>query len=150
MVVQGYDQWRNIIGLRADEMLRVLKKVGENHEQNNRWRNEMPLADAKVRRQEVMDFWAAQDFDLGLEPWDGNCTMCMLKARKVLEYVCRRDPSEARDWAEMELLGGGRFTTEYSINDLIQSVKNSPLLPLIDEFDEFDAECGGWCGGEAS
>jgi len=152
MEVQGHAAWANVIGLRADEMIRVFKKIGENVEQNNHWHNRMPLADVKVRRPDVLAFWAEQPFDLGLHPWEGNCTKCFMKGRRVLEWDCRRDPSDARDWAEMEQIGGGRFTTEYSMNDLIRAVRNSPLLPLgdeFDEFDEFDAECGAWCGEAA-
>jgi hypothetical protein len=149
MEVRGYETWSNVIGLRADEMVRVFKKIAENHEQDNCWHNRMPLADAKVRRTDVMAFWAEQPFDLGLAPYEGNCTLCMMKGRKLLEWECRRDPDEARDWAEMEQLGGGTFTTEWSINDLLAAVRNSPLLPLGDEFNEFDAECGTHCGEAA-
>lgn len=159
---QDHKAWKNVIGLRADEMHRALKKIAENHEQDNRWSNVVPLVDGRVRKADVLRFWLGsnadplnlteplpQGFDLGLPLWDGNCIMCMMKARAVLEHICRTDPDEARDWAFMEQLGGGRFTTEYSINDLIAEARQSPLLPLGSDFDEHDAECGTWCGEAA-
>lgn len=143
--------WENVIGLRADEMHRAFKKIAENHEQDNAWHNAMPLVDARVSRADVMAFWAAQPFDLALAPYEGNCTKCMMKGRKLLLWDVRRDVEDARDWAAMEALGGGTFTTEWSINDLIRDVGNSPLLPLEPgDDDEFDAECGTWCAGEAA
>lgn len=163
MEVRGYKTWANVIGLRADEMIRVFKKLAENHEQDNHWTNVMPLVAGKVRKADVLSFWLGgntdplnltsplpQGFDLGLPLWDGNCTMCMMKARKVLEHICRTEPDEARDWAEMEALGGGRFTTEYSINDLREAVRRAPQLPLGEDFEEFDAECGTHCAGDAA
>ncbi|WP_054135278.1 hypothetical protein [Blastomonas sp. AAP25] len=162
MEVKGHPTWKNVIGLRADEMHRVFKKLSENHEQDNCWTNMMPLADGLVRKADVLRFWLGsnidplnlteplpQGFDLCLPLWDGNCIMCMMKARKVLEHICRTDPDEARDWAEMERIGGGTFTTEYSINDLRHAVQRSPQLPLEGDFDEHDAECGAHCGEAA-
>ena len=74
-----------------------------------------------------------------------RCEICAALVRD-----CRRDPADALDWAAMETLGGGTFTTEYSILDLIAEAKASPLLPLGDDDDEHDAECGTWCAGEAA
>lgn len=143
--------WRNVIGLRADEMHRAFKKIGENHEQDNAWENVLPLVDARVRRADVTAFWQVQPFDLGLRPGEGNCTKCMMKARSALVRDCRRDPADARDWADMETLGGGTFTTEYSILDLMAEAAATPLLPLgDDESEEHDAECGTWCAGDAA
>jgi hypothetical protein len=36
----------------------------------------------------------------------------------------------------------GGSSTEYSMLDLIAQAASSPLLPLGDDFAEFDAECG--------
>lgn len=142
--------WENVVGLRADEMHRAFKKIAENHEQDNAWHNNLPLVDARVRRADVMDFWAQQSFDLALRPGEGNCTKCMMKSRRALVRDCRRDPVDAQDWADMETLGGGTFTTEWSIPDLIAEAHASPLLPLEPGDDEHDAECGLWCAGEAA
>ena len=150
MEAQGYSTWSNVIGLRHDEQHRVLKKAGENVEQDNIWRNVMPLDSARATKATVMAFWAKQPFDLQLAPWEGNCTKCMMKGRKLLMWEVRRDPIDAADWADMEKLGGGTFTTEWSMDDLIAEAQSSPLLPGFDHDEEFDAECGTWCPAEAA
>jgi hypothetical protein len=74
----------------------------------------------------------------------------MMKGRKLLMWEVRRDPIDAADWADMEKLGGGTFTTEWSMDDLIAEAQSSPLLPGFDHDEEFDAECGTWCPAEAA
>ena len=66
--------------------------------------------------------------------------------------LARSRPSRARWWDEMEsTIGKGRFVTEYSYADLVREVATTPLLPLEPgDDDEFDAECGLWCAGEAA
>jgi hypothetical protein len=156
MESQGYTKssfrnyaWENVVGLRADEMLRALKKIAENHEQDNAWHNRLPLVDCRIRKADVLSFWAAQPFDLALRPGEGNCTKCMMKSRRALVRDCRRDPVDAQDWADMEASVGGTFTTEWSIADLIAESWASPLLPLEADDEEFDTECGLWCAGGA-
>ncbi|MFA6031792.1 MAG: 3'-phosphoadenosine 5'-phosphosulfate sulfotransferase [Myxococcota bacterium] len=164
MEARGHTAWKNVVGLRADEMHRVFKKIAQNHEGKFCWTNVMPLASAKVRKADVRRFWFGQDkvdltipaaqlpqgFDLGLEEWEGNCTKCFMKGRKLLVWDVRRDPVDAQDWADMEALGGGQFVTEWTMDSLIREAQSSPLLPLEPQDIEFDAECGTWCAGEAA
>lgn len=150
MDFQGHEAWKNVIGLRRDEQRRVLKKCADNVEKDYIWKHVMPLDTARVRKADVAQFWSEQDFDLGINSWEGNCTKCMLKARALLIWDIRRDIEDAYDWAAMEWLGGGRFVTEYSMSDLIREADQSPLLPLGDTDIEFDAECSAWCVGESA
>ncbi|MDH7638984.1 phosphoadenosine phosphosulfate reductase domain-containing protein [Sphingomonas oryzagri] len=156
MEAQGYASWTNVVGLRADEMRRVAKKVAQNEEGKLPWQTVMPLMKAGVTKRDVRRFWFGQDtvdltipadllpqgFDLGLEEWEGNCTKCFNKSKALLIWDVRRDPADALDWAAMEDSVGGTFTTEYSFHDLIREAESSPRLPLGDDFTEFDAECG--------
>lgn len=147
MEAQGLRQgeYREAIGLRSDEMMRVFKMYARN--ENDGRKCVAPLADARVTKAIVREWWKAQPFDLGTE--DGNCDLCWLKGKARIKHTIRREPERARDWIEMETLGKGRFVTEYSYADLVREVANSPLLPLEDgDDDEFDAECGLWCPGE--
>lgn len=161
MIDRGYQHWSNIVGLRADEMRRVFRAIEHNEANKERWKTVMPLASAKVRRADVERFWSVQPFDLQLRPHEGNCDLCFLKAKASLKAIIRDDPSRAAWWAEQEgkitmhseraTKAGCRFVTEYSFNDLVNEVAASPLLPLEDgDDDEFDAECGLWCAGEAA
>lgn len=174
MEARGYTRWNNVIGLRRDEQRRVLKKAGQNVDEDNAWRNVMPLDVAHVRKADVHRFWIGnmsmpdavqvyqdfgpaawatfpQGFDLGLMPWDGNCSMCFMNGEKLLRYKVRRDPGDALQWARWEKIGNGTFVTEFGFADLIREVAASPLLPLEPgDDDEFDAECGTWCAGDAA
>ena len=156
MEAMGYDHWTNVVGLRADEPRRLARKDKQNEEAKSPWTSVMPLAKARVTKRDVRMFWFGQDkvdlviapdalpqgFDLGLEEWEGNCTLCFEKGKRLLMHEVRRDSEEAADWVLMEKMGGATFTTEWSIADLLRAVAAQPLLPLDGDFREYDSECG--------
>lgn len=146
----GWDQWTNIIGLRYDEGMRVLKALARNDEGKERWKCAMPLAKAKVTRQAVMAFWAEQPFDLQLKSYEGNCDLCFLKARNKLAAIIRENPGIERWWTEQETIGKGRFVTEYSYADLARDVRNQGHLFDGWVEDEHDVECGLTCAPETA
>jgi hypothetical protein len=140
--------YSDVIGLRDDEGLRIFKGL-ENAEKRGR-KNLYPLAKAKVRKSDVMAFWAKQPFDLGLEPWEGNCDLCFLKGRSIKKRIIREDPSRATWWADRETESKGKnlrgwFSNRDSVRGLAAEVRNTPAL--FDEFDaeEYDVECGLHC-----
>ncbi|MDR7037381.1 3'-phosphoadenosine 5'-phosphosulfate sulfotransferase (PAPS reductase)/FAD synthetase [Methylobacterium sp. BE186] len=142
----GWERWANVIGLRHDEGMRVLKKLAENEKSGHRWKSAMPLAKAKVTKRDVMEFWAAQPFDLALKGHEGNCDLCFLKSRGSLEAIIRDDPSRAHWWMKQEA-GGKRFERARSYAEMAAHVAASPTL-FDDPDDEFDAECGLTCASE--
>ena len=158
MLAQGYTSWGNAIGLRADEMLRVFKQIERNHNSRERWQTVMPLATARVRSTDVLAFWREQEFDLQLKPHEGNCDLCFLKSRGSKAAIIRDDPTRADWWIAQERAAkcsapgeaNARFRADESIDQLRRAVMTSPTLPLTAEDEEFDAECGTWCAGEAS
>jgi 3'-phosphoadenosine 5'-phosphosulfate sulfotransferase (PAPS reductase)/FAD synthetase len=144
----GWTAWSNVVGLRYDEGHRVLKMLARNESGKERWQSLMPLAKAKVTKRDVLAFWSAQPFDLGLRDYEGNCDLCFLKSRGKLEQIIRDDPSRAEWWSRMETVGKGRFVTEYSFADLARHVARSPVMPGIIDDEEYDAECGLTCGAD--
>jgi 3'-phosphoadenosine 5'-phosphosulfate sulfotransferase (PAPS reductase)/FAD synthetase len=148
MEAQGYSHWSNVIGLRRDEVSRVATKDRQNEAGNLPWVNCWPLFKADIVKSDVLEFWLGdgselpQGFDLGLAGWEGNCTLCFMKGRKLLEHLIRLNPKETHWWSDLETSVGATFTTEYSYSELARSVRRSPLLPMGGDFDEFDAECG--------
>lgn len=138
---QGFTEYANVIGLRADERHRVAK---------GRVRGSvMPLADAGISNRDVRAFWREQPFDLGLLPFEGNCDGCFLKARPKLWEIERTAPGTLQWWSDMENgPGKGRFVTEYSYAELMRDVRSQPDLFAGGMFDgdpDMDAECGLWC-----
>jgi 3'-phosphoadenosine 5'-phosphosulfate sulfotransferase (PAPS reductase)/FAD synthetase len=157
----GWAHWSNIVGLRADEPTRIARARANNEAKKERWKTATPLNDAGVSNRDVRAFWSAQDFDLQLLPFEGNCDACFLKARPKLWEIERTRPGTLDWWAEAEaevtaLCGkpsGARFVTEYSYASLISDVHRQPDMfagGLFDTDPEMDAECGLWCAGEAA
>ena len=99
----GWENWTNIIGLRADEPRRVAKA----RHNRDRWDNAMPLASSGVTKRDVSAFWSSQPFDLALENINGttprgNCDLCFLKSASTIMGSIARDPSIADWWIGQE------------------------------------------------
>ncbi|RWO90911.1 Nin-like protein [Mesorhizobium sp.] len=168
----GWLHWQNVIGLRYDEGLRVMRQLANNDAGKDRWKSAMPMSKAKAtKRGHVLPFWLGenvdpinlthplpQGFDLGLRDYEGNCDLCMLKSRGALKRLMRDNPQMSEWWQAREASismksaratkAGRRFVTEYSYADLEREVATQPFMPgLIDE--EYDVECGLHCGADA-
>lgn len=143
----GWSYWTNVVGLRHDEGHRCLKAYARNAESKSPWVSYLPLDKALVTKSDVMEFWSKQDFDLGLRGYEGNCDLCFLKGRGTLKAIIRENPGAAKWWSEMERVGKGRFTTEYSYADLEREVIQQPGL-FDDPTGEYDASCDLICGGD--
>lgn len=75
------------IGIRADEKRRVAKSA----EVDNII---YPLIDPwPTDKQDVLDWWSEQPFDLGIDEFEGNCQGCFKKSLKKHFMQIERDPS---------------------------------------------------------
>lgn len=137
-------QYRETIGLRDDEGIRILRGM-ERAEKDGR-QVFYPLAKAKITRADVMDFWRAQPFDLGIQPHEGNCDLCFLKGRGIRKRIIRDKPNAARWWADREAEREGWFDKRDLVSELVEEVRRSPSFFDAEEDEEFDAECGLQCG----
>lgn len=145
--------YTEVIGLRYDEGMRIIKGIA-NAEKRGRL-CAYPLSKARVTKATVMAFWREQPFDLGLEPWEGNCDLCFLKGRGIKKRIIRGDASRAEWWRANESAHKGKqergwFDRRDSIAGLLDEVRRAPDIfdPVDDE--EYDAECGLTCAGEAA
>lgn len=153
-------RWDSIVGLRADEPSRVASAIARNASGKEPFRAVIPLYHAGITNRDVRAFWAEQDFDLGLLPFEGNCDACFLKARPKLFEVERTSPGTLDWWIAQEAsnLGsvtgdGARFRPAETYAEIRDAVRRQPDLFLgvfDDEQVEMDAECGTWCIGEAA
>jgi 3'-phosphoadenosine 5'-phosphosulfate sulfotransferase (PAPS reductase)/FAD synthetase len=78
-------EYYTALGIREDEPKRVSKKITN----INRI---YPLVDwFPSDKQDVMDFWSKQDFDLQLHDYQGNCKWCFKKSIKKLFQIMDDD-----------------------------------------------------------
>lgn len=111
----GWDEWDNIVGLRADERHRVARATTQTRE---RWTTICPLADAGVTVRDVAEFWAAQNwglelFTVGGRTPHGNCDLCFLKPLATIAGIMRDDPMRTDWWIKQEAKTGGRFRKDW-------------------------------------
>lgn len=122
---QGWKEWTNVIGFRADEkhrLAKAMRKSGDGEgkqmsllapktpkrlkpavEPHESWNHlATPMIDAGVTRQTVADFWAQMPFDLRLRPDESNCDLCFLKGAGKISAVLREHPEYAGWWVRME------------------------------------------------
>ena len=136
-----------VIGLRDDEGPRIL--TGRANAVRDKRLVAYPLAEAGIRKPDVMAFWRKQPFDLGLKPHEGNCTLCFLKGKKLRKRIIRDWPGVELWWQEMEAEFGW-FDRRDFVADLAREVYASPELDFLEEgTPEYDTECGDSCGGDS-
>ena len=154
MKAQGYKRWTNVVGLRADEAHRVERGEASNAKGKEPWISVFPLFAAGTTNRDVRLWWAAQDFDLQLLPFEGNCDGCFLKARPKLMEVERTKSGTLQWWANMEALAlaskpsGARFRPDRTYREIIDAVQRQGdiFAGAFDNDPDMDAECGLWCG----
>jgi 3'-phosphoadenosine 5'-phosphosulfate sulfotransferase (PAPS reductase)/FAD synthetase len=136
----GYEDWTIVVGMRADEPIRVARL--RSPDRREPWDIAVPLYDAGVSKADVMAFWASQPFDLGLEHYEGNCDLCFLKAIPKRLRIMRERPDLAAWWVEQERATGKRFRPDApSYATLLQRVTQQPEFDFEDS-DLVDCMCG--------
>jgi len=148
---RGWTRCANPVGLRRDEGKRVAKQLARNADPKRLWDVLCPLYQAGVGREHVMEFWSEQEFDLQLQPYEGNCDLCFMKGERILERLIRDAPERAEWWITQEERIGWTFKKgRRSYAEMAAHVRRTPLLPILDPDEEYDAECGLWCPVEAA
>ncbi len=133
MVDLGYTDWTNVVGIRADEPVRVARMRAPT---GQRWENQVPLADAGVTEADVLAFWDAQPFNLKLKTYEGNCDLCFLKATWKREQIAREHPELVEWWASREEITGMQFrshTAAYRKLPLAPTEAPSCATPDVDD-----------------
>jgi 3'-phosphoadenosine 5'-phosphosulfate sulfotransferase (PAPS reductase)/FAD synthetase len=111
----GWDEWTEAVGLRADEMHRVVRIKASNEGKRD---VACPLADAGITKRDVADFWSRQNFDLQLPNINGrtphgNCDLCFLKPLTTVRAIMRDIPGSADWWVEQERRTGARWRKDW-------------------------------------
>lgn len=103
----GWDEWDNLIGIRADEPRRVAKIRANPSDGVKGVTRLLPLATDGISKQDISKFWSSQTFDLQLPningvTFHGNCDLCFLKgAHQILSLIAEK-PERAIWWAQQE------------------------------------------------
>lgn len=130
------------VGLRADEPRRVHRVNGDVRQG---FVYECPMARAGHTIKEVTDFWAKQKFDLHLPNNDrafGNCDLCFLKSRSMLERVMRKEPHRAQWWIDQEDAIKGTFRSDRpKYAHMLVQVRIQPELFSDDDGETIPCTC---------
>jgi 3'-phosphoadenosine 5'-phosphosulfate sulfotransferase (PAPS reductase)/FAD synthetase len=110
-LASGLDSDCTMVGVRADEPRRIPKMRARGLL--------IPLVDAGITKREVLAFWEASDFDLGLRYQDGgtplgNCDLCFLKGPNQIKSLIAEKPDRAIWWAAQEARINATFRSDRS------------------------------------
>lgn len=84
----NYQTW---LGIRADEPKRLKPKLGYNY-----------LADiSDFDKQDVINWWKTQPFDLEIPEYLGNCVFCIKKGNNKIALATRDEPEMASDFIDL-------------------------------------------------
>lgn len=87
----GKGNYETILGIRADEPNRLKQK-----------KNISYLADiCDDEKQDVLNWWEEQEFDLEIPEWLGNCVFCPKKSNLKLAASQRDEPWLYAEWLDM-------------------------------------------------
>lgn len=112
LINEGWCNWINTIGIRADEIRRATLSTDK---RVMRW---FPLVDGCVTKSVVAEFWKASPFDLRVPVGLGNCDGCFLKSEAQIAALARDHPQRHAWWEQMENNVGGTFRSGYSRQSL--------------------------------
>tara|TARA_B100000963_G_C22068699_1_gene427121 strand:- start:70 stop:516 length:447 start_codon:yes stop_codon:yes gene_type:complete len=131
---QGYKTWVNVLGLRYDEPRRAISARNANYQV---WENIVPLYDAQVTNEDVLEFWQKHNFDLQLNSIGGktiagNCDLCFLKSTQSITALLREKPDLADWWIDQESKfgnqSGAKFRRDRDYIQLVELSKQGDML----------------------
>ena len=115
----GKKNYETILGIRIDEPKRLREKPFISY-----------LADiCDDEKQDILDFWAEQVFDLEIEEWNGNCVFCPKKSNLKLAAAQRDNPELYIDWMD-SLSDGSVRKVESRTVSYMMAIKIKPYALL--------------------
>ena len=120
----GHDEFDVLVGIRADEPVRVAKLRADPSGGTRGITRRAPLAEMGIGKGDVGDFWRRSDWDLGLPnvngtTMHGNCDLCFLKHSAIVMSLIAENPARAVWWAKQEhsitnpkITNGGTFRSD--------------------------------------
>lgn len=129
----GLTEWTIFNGIRYDEPRRWQKMKNL----PNYMELEMPCVKWKVTKQDVLDWWSNQDFDLKLKEPYGNCDLCFLKGKGKLMTIAKERPELFDWWSNHEKIS--TFKKDISYSQLKEKAQNQ--YQMFDDDPSFECFC---------
>ena len=141
----GWKNWKNCLGIRADEKNRIKDKKKDGYYPH------YPMALAKESLEEVEEFWKSQPFKLRLpvvkgKTMMGNCDLCFLKSEAQLAMMMKEHPDKAQWWIDIEKKTGKQFNRDRNLAKMSEYV-NKQQDWVFEQQGYFCQASGGECTG---
>lgn len=127
----GVKEYTSFNGIRYDEPRRWSKI------QESDLEIDLPLVKWKTTKQDVLNFWKQQDFDLMVNEPYGNCDCCFLKGKGKLSIIAKEKPYLFDWWISKE--NKSTFKKEISYKKILEKSKSQ--LGLWDNDPSFECFC---------
>ena len=139
-ILKHFGDLAQVVGIRADEPRRVAKQRGKEG-------YILPLADARVSRQDIHEFWLKQNFNLNLPMVDGrtdwgNCDLCFLKGGAIKQSIIIKRPELSDWWIEQEAKISARFRSDQPSYEQMKMIATDQ--GQLFDFDDESIPC--FCG----
>jgi 3'-phosphoadenosine 5'-phosphosulfate sulfotransferase (PAPS reductase)/FAD synthetase len=126
-------EYTSFNGIRYDEPRRWQKTKDSDYDV------ELPLVKWKVNKQDVLNFWKEQPFDLKVNEPYGNCDCCFLKGKGKLSIIAKEKPDLFQWWIDIENESKHQFKKEISYQQIKD--KSQSQLGLWDNDPSFECFC---------
>lgn len=91
-------------------------------------------------KQDIINWWSKQDFDLGAEEHEGNCVLCIKKSENKVALAARDNPNHVEKMAGIINSTKTRVVESRSGTDKIMYRGNNTLESLIAKFSMYDRD----------
>tara|TARA_R110000868_G_scaffold344551_1_gene605591 strand:- start:108 stop:854 length:747 start_codon:yes stop_codon:yes gene_type:complete len=129
----GVNDYTSFNGIRYDEPRRWQKTKDSDYDV------ELPLVKWKITKQDVLNFWKEQSFDLKVNEPYGNCDCCFLKGKGKLSIIAKEKPELFQWWIDIENESKHQFKKEITYQQIKDKSQNQ--LGLWDNDPSFECFC---------
>ena len=118
----GVKEFNNFIGFRADEPLRIKRRV----QKFKKVHDQFPLYYNGITKPMINEYWANKPYNLEIPAILGNCTLCFMKGKNAIINILASYPELAEPWiADEEKVGGRTYLPNVTIKQLLSIAQNN-------------------------
>jgi hypothetical protein len=118
----GIKEFNNFIGFRADEPLRIKRRV----QKFKRVHDKFPMYYDGITKPIINEYWKNKPYTLEIPSILGNCTLCFMKGKNAIINILASYPELAEPWiADEEKAGGRTYLPNVTIKQLLSIAQNN-------------------------